>query len=213
MDINLIPALIYSILPTALGTLITLYFTEQVKGKVKNNFDQKLEKIKKEHSIEITKFQAEINLLKSQENYKFTKLHEKRFEILEVIYKKLNHALHHLGLYVSPFKLKPQGISYEENEDKLQESYMNTHNKFAQFFLDNKIYLNERINELIENYLKEVGDIYHDYSFNHQLRKMGSMPDAETSKKAFSAYKKIPEKITPIISEIEQNFREILDIK
>jgi hypothetical protein len=82
MLINLaIKALIYSAIPT----LFTLFLTEKIKGKIKSSFDEKLETIKKEHSLEITKFQTELNFLKLRENFKFTKLHEKRLDVLEYI--------------------------------------------------------------------------------------------------------------------------------
>lgn len=85
--------LLYSILPTTLGTLITLYLTEKIKSNVKSTFDEKLEQLKKDHSIESANFQAEINSLKSKENFKFTKLLEKRFSILEDSYKLLNKTV------------------------------------------------------------------------------------------------------------------------
>ena len=45
-----IKVLIYSLIPT----LFTLFLTEKIKGKIKSSFDEKLETIKKEHSLEIT---------------------------------------------------------------------------------------------------------------------------------------------------------------
>jgi hypothetical protein len=66
--------------------LITLYLTEKVKGSVRNSFDKKLEDVKKEHTIEISRFQTELTHLKSKDNFKFTKLHEKRLIVLEKTY-------------------------------------------------------------------------------------------------------------------------------
>ena len=100
MEITIIEILIYSILPTLIG----LYFTERVKGKVKSSFDKKLEVIKKEHSIEIANFQAEIKSLKDKENFKFSKLHEKRFELLETIYIQMSALLDSIYIYT---RLKP----------------------------------------------------------------------------------------------------------
>lgn len=90
--------------------LFTLYLTERVKASVKSTFDSKLEEIKKEnakeieevkkeHSKEISQFQSELNYLKSKENFKFTKLHEKRFEGLSEIYSYLSQLLELLHIY------------------------------------------------------------------------------------------------------------------
>ena len=62
MEITLIKALLYSIIPTLIGTLFTLYFTEKVRGKVKIGFDKKLEEVKKEHSMELSKFKPKLML-------------------------------------------------------------------------------------------------------------------------------------------------------
>lgn len=211
MEITLINALLYSIIPTLIGTLLTLYFTEKVKGKVKMGFDKKLEEIKKEHIIDITKFQAEINILKAKENFKFTKLHEKRFIVLEKMYQLLNKAINELDYYISPVKLKPNGTSFDENEDKLQMNFIDAHNKFKVLFSDNKIYLDNKITGLVEVYLKEIADIYNDYSQNHFLKRLNDKVDPEIHIKAYTAYKKVPEKIMPIKKEIEDSFKELLE--
>ena len=207
MNINILEALIYSIIPTLIG----LYVTEKVKGNVKNNFDKKLENLKQEHSKDITQFQAEINALKIKENFKFTKLHEKRLIVLENIYKLLNKSLKELSVYVSPVKFTPQDTKFEDYENNLQINYVNAHNEFVSFFNDNKIYLNETVIGLIENYLNEVSEIYNDYSANHMLKNMGDNSNVEIRTKAFTAYKKMPEKVNPIKKEIENKFREILE--
>ena len=207
MNISILEALIYSVIPTLSGLCIT----EKVKGNVKSNFDKKLENFKQEHNIDITKFQVEINALKTKENFKFTKLHEKRLIVLENIYKLLNKASKELSVYVSPIKFTPQETKFEEYENNLQMNYVNAHNEFVSFFNDNKIYLNETVIELIENYLNEVSEIYNDYSANHMLKSMGDNSNVEIRTKAFKAYKKMPEKVNPIKKEIEDKFREILE--
>lgn len=208
MEINLIEVLISSIIPT----LITLFLTEKIKGKIKNNFEIKLEEIRKTHNIETAKFQVEINALKSKENYKFTKLHEKRFVILEEIYKKLNLELSELGNYVSPFKSIPENSNFEQNEDTLQMNFIKAHNNLVTYYYDNKIYLPEKIIALMDNYFKEISNIYDSYAQNHFIKKMGDKPDGKIMADAYMAYKNIPQKVLPIKNEIEANFREILEM-
>jgi hypothetical protein len=210
MEITLTNALLYSIIPTLIGTMLTLFLTEKVKGKVKIGFEKKLEKIKKEHNIDITKFQAEINALKSKENFKFTKLHEKRFNILEEMYKQLNKAITELNKYISPLKTIPKGTTFNENEDKLQKSFIGAHNEFAEYFNNSKIFLDNKIIALTENYLDETSTIYKDYSHARLMKESGDKVDQKTREKAYTAYKKVPEKIVPIKKEIEDSFKELL---
>jgi len=210
MKISLIEALLYSIIPTLFGTVITLYFTEKVKGRIRNGFDKKLEILKKENNIELAKFQAEINTLKSKENFKFTKLHEKRFVVLENMYKSLNKAINELNKYIAPAKFSPEGKTFDENENQLQSNFIEAHNNFVECFSDNRIYLEDNIIDLVENYLNEINSIYNDYAQNHFLRGFGDKVDTKIHFKAYSAYKKVPEKIMPIKKEIEISFKELL---
>lgn len=64
-----------------ISSLFTLYITERIKNKIKNSFDVKLEEVKMINSKELSQFQTELNHLK------FTKLHEKRFEVSLFIVK------------------------------------------------------------------------------------------------------------------------------
>lgn len=203
--------LLYSILPTTLGTLITLYLTERIKGNVKSTFDEKLEQLKKDHSIEIANFQAEINSLKSKENFKFTKLHEKRFSVLEDSYKLLNKTVSKINQYISPAKFIPENITASENEDNHQKEFHEAHHNFTNHFVDNRIYFNQELESLIESYISEIGEIYDDYFQNHYFRKMDTQPDRDMRMRAFSAYKKVPEKLLPIKKEIEKNVRDLLE--
>tara|TARA_R110002020_G_scaffold318905_7_gene534545 strand:+ start:4418 stop:5041 length:624 start_codon:yes stop_codon:yes gene_type:complete len=203
----ILEALAYSIIPT----LIVLIITEKIKGNIKNTFDEKLEKIKAKHNIDITKFQAEISSLKTQENFKFTKLHEKRLIVLEKIYVLLNLSSKELSAYIDPVKFTPDNTDFNTQEISLQQNYVLAHNKFVNYYNNNKIYLNEVVIGLIDNYLSEISKVYNDYSTNHILTSMGDNPEAEVRKKAYTAYKNMPEKVNPIKKEIENKFREILE--
>ncbi|MBE7635200.1 hypothetical protein F7642_12810 [Tenacibaculum finnmarkense genomovar ulcerans] len=208
---KIIDIILISGIPTTLGALFTLYITERVKGNVKNRFDKKLEIIKKENNLEITKFQTELTLLKDKENFKFTKLHEKRFKILERIYILLNQAMSELNVYVHPLKFVPNNTNSENNENKLHENYINAHNEFLKYFNDNRIYLNENIKKLIKNYLVESNTIYNDYYKKQFLNTHGTKLDSESEISAMTAYKKVPKIIEPIIENIEKEFIRILE--
>ena len=200
-------AIIYSLIPT----LVALFLTERIKGRIKSSFDEKLETIKKEHTLEITKFQTELNFFKSRENFKFTKLHEKRLEVLENIYKYINETQNHLRSYIIPVKNLPKDTSYEQNEDVLNENYTKSHNKFVEYYSDNKIYLDEEIEELIDNFIKELLAIHNDYFENQFIRRLGDNGGNQQSfMKAAVAYKRLPENIDPLKKKIQEKFKGLL---
>jgi hypothetical protein len=189
-----VDVVVYSIIPT----LVALYVTEKVKGNVKNSFDKKLEEVKKEHSLEISKFQTELNSLKAKENFKFTKLHEKRFEVLQESYKYLNKTLLRLGVYINPLKIVPLGKTSQEHNDSLNEQYTSAHNNFLEYFNHNKIFFGKDIEQLLDSYFMTSRDIYNEYFRNEFVNREGASFDTEVFTSAATAYKKIPELIEPI---------------
>ncbi|WP_433766024.1 hypothetical protein [Flavobacterium ginsenosidimutans] len=215
-----------------LPALFTLYLTERVKANVKNTFDNKLEEVKKEnakeieevkkeytkeieivkkeHSKEISQFQTELTSLKSKENFKFTKLHEKRFKVLEESYKYLNNNLNLLGKHISPFKFVPDGENYDENEEKASQQFRDAHNEFLQYFNSNSIYFDEETETLLIKFFQESGEIFTVYDQRQLYKSMGEKLEREDRLASAFAYKKIPEIIHPLKKKIEIKFRELL---
>jgi hypothetical protein len=190
--------------------LLTLYLNERVKGSVKNSFDERLEQLKKVHSKELSHFQTELNYLKTKENFKFTKLHEKRFEVLQESYTYLNKTLIQLGVYINPVKIVPFGKTSQEHNDLLNEQYTTAHNNFLKYFNDNKIFFDKDIEQLLDSYFMTSRDVYNEYFKNEFLNREGNSFDKEVYMSAATAYKKIPELIEPLKKQIEIKFRELL---
>ena len=197
MDIivNIIIALLCGLVPT----ILTLWLNEKVKGSVKNSFDEKL-----------SHFQIELNHLKTKENFKFTKLHEKRFEVLQETYKYLNNNLNLLGKHISPVKFTPEGEDYNENEQKASKEYRDAHNDFLQYFNFNSIYFDEETETLLLSFFKESVEIFNAYDQRQIFKSMGEKLEREERLASAFAYKKIPEIIDPLKKEIETKFRKLL---
>lgn len=202
-------------------TLITLWLNERVKSSVKNSFDKKLEEIKnknsreieelkKEYSKEISQFQTELNHLKAKENFKFTKLHEKRFEVMAETYKCLTEALFMLRIYVAPLKAPHPEKTVEESSHMHFMDYMAAERKLYEYYNFNKIYFNAEIEELLEKYITSSTEIFNQYAKNDIVNQKGFLFNAEVYRSSENAYKKIPELIEPIQLEIKNKVREIL---
>lgn len=193
---NIITTIIASSL---VSTLVAFFFKEWIKQSIKNEYDLKLEG-----------FKVEINKLKEQDNFKFTKLHEKRFKILQKLYDKLSHALHQLDVYTHPIKHAPYGTTPDQYEDGLEEHYYEAQKKFIIYFNQNRLYLNDKMIELMDAYLKESNNIYIKYSQKHHLIKENIQPTNAENQEAYSVNEKIKPLLYPIKHEIEKSFREVL---
>lgn len=159
----------------------------------------------------MSKFQAEINSLKARENFKFTKLHERRFEIFGLTYKLINEVLSELHRYINPIKFFEKDKNFIDNDNSLQRNFLSKHSEFINYYNNNRLYFDSDTKRIIDNYLKDVNEAYDLYNEQHFYRQMGERPDGEMMRKAVQAFKNIELKITPIKENIEIRFSEILE--
>jgi sensor c-di-GMP phosphodiesterase-like protein len=188
--INIIIALVCGLVPT----LLTLWLNEKVKGSVQNHFNKSLEEVKKEHSKELAQFQMELNNLKSKENFKFTKLHEKRLEVLEKTYYYINETSELLKFYVIPLNLASAG----KTKKMLREDFVKSIDQFEMHFKYNSIYFDETIEKLLIDFFNQSVLIFATYGKNEPV------DDNLHSIKEFN------KNLAPIKKQIEIKFRELL---
>lgn len=183
---------------TLISTLITLWLNEKVKGSVKSTFDAKLEIIKKEHSIQIKDFEIKLSHIKNKENFKFTKLHEKRFYVLERTYMYINETSESLKSYVSPVEHILKGNRSVETDEFLKDEFIKIIDEFTLYFKHNCIYFDEELEKLLQGFFTESILIFATYF------KEGVADD-----NLFSI-KELNNKLLPIKKQIEIKFRELL---
>lgn len=191
-------------------TLITLWLNERVKGSVQNSFNKSLEEVKKEHSKEISQFQAELSHLKSKENFKFTKLHEKRLEVLEKTNCFIYDNLELLKDYIKPFKFITEGTSFEEGERILSDKFTDKHFEFYKYFNYNLIYFDDSIENLLNNYFDQMAEIYIIYNADQSNLTENTQPEQGVSLNSKQAHTLIHEKLKPLKRQIEISFRKLL---
>lgn len=168
-----------------------------VTAYAKSNYDKKLEKVKLKNAKKLSNFQSQIDILKSQENIKFAKLHEKRFEVLAEIYKHINDIVAALHNNVIPLKITEKDLPFEESEKKLFDKYKIVVFTFYEYFAINKIYLGVNIVDLIDNLVMQSNIIA---SENAMKKGQGGI----------EVYNKLNEIVMPIKKEIEIEFRKVL---
>lgn len=180
-------------------TLITLWLNERVKGSVKNSFDEKL-----------AQFKIELNHLKTKENFKFTKLHEKRLVVLEKTYHFIYESLELLKDYVQPFKFIPEGTTFEEGERILSAKFTDKHLEFHKYFNYNIIYFDDSIENLLNSYFDQMAEIYITYDTDQSNLTENPQPEQGISLNSKQAHTLIHEKLKPLKRQIEINFRKLL---
>ncbi|CAC9972902.1 hypothetical protein ACFFLS_06145 [Flavobacterium procerum] len=191
------------------ATLVAGIVTRITEGRIQSTFDKKLESVKKEHSLEIAKFQSELDSLKAKENFKFTKLHEERFKVLKETYALLNKCRNDLGLFVAEIKLIPRDTTFEKNEEKLHKNFLASNEEVVRYIDDNLIFFSENLESMLAEFLEESFQISIDYNPNHPVNKL-VFPHREVKKNTVSSYQRLNNNIQPIMIAIRTEFRELL---
>jgi len=192
-----------------IATLVAGLITKITEGRIQSTFDKKLESVKKEHTLEIAKFQSELDSLKAKENFKFTKLHEERFNVLKNTYRLVNKSRNDLALFVSEIKVIPRNTTAEKNLDRLNEIFRNSHEEFVRYVDDNLIFYSENLESILADFLEKSFQIFIDYDTNIVLKHAGIVNE-EIRKKAVTAYKRVLDDIHPISVTIKKEIREML---
>lgn len=145
---------IYILISTTLFGIIGFLFKRQIEF----DFNKHLESIKKEHSMELAIHQAEIENLKSKDNFKFLRLHEKRFKVLAQLYRLLKKVIPPLMDYVAPIK-NTNEKSLIDYGDELRENFIKKHNAFVIFYRNNQIFLPPNLCVLLDEYIDATIEI------------------------------------------------------
>lgn len=189
--------------------LIALIITKITEGRIKSSFDKRLEETKKEHTLEIAKFQSELDSLKARENFKFTKLHEERFNVLKKTYTLLNKCRNDLGLFVAEIKLIPRDTTFEKNEERLHLNFIASNEELLKYIDDNLIFFSKNLESMLAEFMEESFQISIDYNPKHPVNKL-VFPNREVKKNTASAYKRLNDNIQSIMIAIRTEFRELL---
>lgn len=177
-----------------------------VSAYLKLKFDAKLEKIKSKNLKKLANFQAELDYIKTKQNFKFTKLHEIRLKVLARTHHLLNENLALLEDFTAPTKIIPEGKTFEVYEKEFSLRYKEAHNKFIRYFKHNAIYFSEDMERLILNYINASSKIFDTYDRKIHFPKS----DDQIIQEAYTVYRKIPVEIHPLKEKIEVKFRELL---
>jgi hypothetical protein len=161
----------------------------------------------------LEKFKAELQSTTFEGETKFTKLHETRVHVLAELYKKLSHISNKLSY------LKLSVESEDSGKDILDkiENLSTLINDFQAYFEDNRLSLPQHLcNQLYEFFLHSLDtwiNLSHAFVKTELAKrvKKDSKTYIEDSKRLIiKASSEIDEELTPLIGEIEKEFRTLL---
>lgn len=127
-----------SVSVSSLLAVLLLFFTktwisERIKNSIRSEYDQKLEthkaKLKADTQVEVEQLKARLQIINKEHEVRYTRLHEKRAEIISKTYARLKSVHASLRDYVSIFE-----IAGGSSRDERRLIAMNAHDAFRNYY-------------------------------------------------------------------------------
>jgi len=189
-----------------LPVLVNLIVTGILLYAFQKTIDERSEK-------RLEKFKADIRSTAFVQETKFSKLHEKRLQVLAELYKKLSNVNSNL----SAMKLSLESGILEDKMESLIASFNKDIDEFHLFFSENRLYLPDNLCDQLDVYWAysigvwsnlSTSYITKDYSMRVVEDKEVYIEDAKQS--LMNASIKIAEKLEPLNKNIEREFRNLI---
>lgn len=211
--VNMIEEFITSVISSALvsGAVVWLsktWISERLKNAIKNEYDQKLEthkaQLKAANDIELEKLRSSLNILAFERQIEYSKLQEKRAEVITEMYALLKDLYLAIQDYTKMFV--PVGDkSTEERRKKVRDVY----EPFSKCYHHKIIFLPLETSQRIAKLNRSLLDAYNNFFFNVE-----SNPNpSEKSSNWIDVFETLQGSIAESLSDLENEFRILMGDK
>lgn len=177
----------------------------------KQLIDLQMLSYKTQYDKQILEYKTELSFL----NTRLSLLHSKRLEVIEGVFDKLVKLNNAMNMLVSPVLITDRSDG-KEMESSLVENMRKTYADYDDFILVKKIYLSIDLASKLELIRDNYFDTQWGFFEPQRIEKMGVTRKedlyVESLKKSMEASKKIRNEIPKIISEVANEFRNILGV-
>ena len=184
--------IIASVIAYLIRSIIKLYLTkdiEKYKAKLKHNYD-----------VEIEKLKTDLNKIALEHQVKFTKLHEKRAEVIAETYSLLKELLFRLNDYVKPFE--PAGGTPKEQRRKEAARAIR---KFQDYYATRLIFLPKATAEKLEVISRKLSEKFMEFLYGVEMAKA-----KDSTEKWIEIFRSFQGEIKSALGDLEDEFRRLL---
>ncbi|MBX2917059.1 MAG: hypothetical protein KF856_17445 [Cyclobacteriaceae bacterium] len=166
------------------------------------SFEAELQIKSEEYRLELDKRLETYKSDLSLQQLKKERLHNKRSEILEELYKRivtLDFAMKELTAVFKQIK-----SDYDKEEQERINKSGNAYNEFLIYFKTHKLYFTEQTNKILDDLTAKYFDTLWDHTYEKRMR----VSDPQVAK---DAYKRMQEEIPKVLADIELDFKKYLE--
>lgn len=150
---------------------------------------------------DLERFKSELESKRFEHQTRFSLIHQKRAEVLSNLYSRLARAKSLLGDLVAIFQ--PGGQLLPEKKKKTADSL----NDASSYFFEHRIFLNKTTAIQVEEVLSAMREAFVAFDTS-QLENVEYRPDSTGL--WMESYNNVRDKISPLLSELEMEFRKTL---
>lgn len=164
------------------------------------------ERFKKELEFSLETYKKSLEEL----NYKATKLHDKRIEIIPEILRIIVDLDSSMKSMASLWKISTGNEEIDAMDEKRRiDNSLKHFNDYQEYFAKNRIYFPQSTCELLDKLKVEFWDGFWDYTFKYRMGISDTKFNNDLAKKASD---KISKDIPPILNQLEIDFRKIINV-
>lgn len=192
------------------GIIVGFIFNGLLKERWKSILAKENEKLKNQFSKELTALQSTLTSQREKDNFRFSKFHEKKFEVYEELYSLLNKYFIDLTIFCNPITYTKDVEKSDKYRDEFFKQLISSQKNLLVYFDNKKIYLNDSLIQKITNFL-EVSN--QSFESNHLQMFFGNLKirtDEDFYLDAHNSYENIKIRLIPIKIEIEKILKDEL---
>lgn len=158
-------------------------------------------------SIDLEKFKADLKIEAAKDRIRYEKMHNKRAEVIERLYKKIVRAYRALHSYMHIFQRTGDSTEKEKGEKAAKAA-----NDFTDYFEENRIFIEESLAKRIDDLSKKFKEAWNNFDLSRYLRESKNS-SSDYVKKWEEAFNGIDQDANRIKKTIERKFRKIIGIE
>jgi hypothetical protein len=158
-------------------------------------------------SRDLERFKAELDLQQFEYQTKYSYIHQQRAEVIGEFYKLLHRAIKEVGQLVRVFRFA-DGESLQSKKQRAANRF----NEAQDYFFEHRLYFDSKLCDKIESLLKLMTESLMDFDIAQPGEEIEHGP-ANDPQMWIAAHKKMAEQVAPIKSQLEEQFRMLLEAR
>jgi len=182
------------------------WISERLKQAIKGEYDQKLEthkaQLKAQSEVEIEKLRSQLSISATEHEVRFSRLHEKRAEVIAETYALLKNLYARLANYVKIFE--PTG---DTPKDQRRKEAADAHQEFRRYYTTKLIFLPKATATKLEEIDFQLVKTFNEFVYGVEMTQNAGGDGIE---KWIQIFERVNGEIKLALGELENELRRLI---